>query len=290
LASPRSTRLTDEERAAYRERGYHVPLRAFSADEAARRYGSFLDYWALHSERLKGRPPREWGKYLIDTHLFLRWVYEIVVHPPVLDAVESVLGPDILVWGSQWFPKFAHDRSYVSWHQDAAYWGLSPLNVTTAWIAVVPSTRENGCMRVIPGTHLGLLPQRETYAEANMLSRGQEIAVEVDESLAVDFVLQPGEFSLHHIGIVHGSGPNTSDTSRIGLAVRYVSPDVVQQGSVRDMVLLARGRDDYGHFDIVVPPTHDLPFGQSAVHAESMARRTRNVLPAGTGSENRERP
>ena len=181
MATRLSNRLTEEERAAYRERGYHVPLRAFSIGDAARRYRSFLGYWALHSEKLAGRPPREWGQYLIDTHLFLRWVYEIVVHPAVLDAVESVVGPNVLVWGSQWFPKFAHDRSYVSWHQDAAYWGLSPLNVTTAWIAMVPSTRENGCMRVVPGTHRGLLPQRETYAEANMLSRGQEIAVEVDE-------------------------------------------------------------------------------------------------------------
>jgi phytanoyl-CoA dioxygenase PhyH len=277
-----TTRLTDQERAAYRERGYHVPLRGFSAAEAARGHRAFLDYWQSHSGTLQGRPPREWGKYLIDTHLFLRWVYEMAVNPRVLDGVESVLGPNILVWGSQWFPKFPHDKSYVSWHQDAAYWGLSPLNVTTAWIALVPSTRENGCMRVVPGTHRGLLPQRETYAEANMLSRGQEIAVEVDEALAVDFVLQPGEFSLHHIGIVHGSGPNTSSTSRIGLAVRYVSPDVVQQGSVRDMVLLARGRDDFGHFDIVDPPAHDLPFGQSAVHKESMARRMRNVMPGGT--------
>jgi hypothetical protein len=285
LASSLSTGLTDDERAAYRERGYQVPLRAFSGEEAARRYRSFLDYWELHSEKLNGRPPREWGKYLIDTHLFLRWVYETAVHPRVLDAVESVLGPDILVWGSQWFPKFANDKSYVSWHQDAAYWGLTPLNVTTAWIALVPSTQENGCMRVVPGTHRGLLPQRETYAEANMLSRGQEIAVEVDESQAVDFVLHPGEFSLHHIGIVHGSGPNTTATPRIGLAVRYVSPDVVQQGRVRDMVLLARGRDDYGHFDIVAPPLHDLPFGKSAVHAESMARRTRNVMPAGSGGK-----
>jgi len=283
LASLQSTKLSDQERAAYRERGYHVPLRGFSAEDAARSHRSFLDYWQPHSETLKGRPPREWGKYLIDTHLFLRWVYEMTVDPRVLDGVESVLGPNILVWGSQWFPKFAHDKSYVSWHQDAAYWGLSPLNVTTAWIALVPSTRENGCMRVIPGTHRGLLPQRETYAEANMLSRGQEIAVEVDESLAINFVLQPGEFSLHHIGIVHGSGPNTSDASRIGLAVRYVSPDVVQQGRARDMVLLARGRDDYGHFDIVDPPVHDLPFGQSAVHAESMARRMSNVMPATAG-------
>jgi hypothetical protein len=285
LISPLSTGLTEQECAAYRESGFNVPLRAFSDEEAAGRYRSFLDYWASLGETLHGRPPREWSKHLLDTHLFLRWVCDVVLTPRILDAVESVLGPNIIVWGSQWFPKFARDPSYVSWHQDAAYWGLTPLNVTTAWIALVPSTRENGCMRVIPGTHRGLLPQRETYAEANMLSRGQEIAVEVDESRAVDFVLQPGEFSLHHIGIVHGSRPNTSDTSRIGLAVRYVSPDVVQQDGVRDIVLLARGQDNYGHFDIVDPPTHDLAFGESTVHSESMARRSRGLPPARTGEE-----
>jgi ectoine hydroxylase-related dioxygenase (phytanoyl-CoA dioxygenase family) len=195
----------------------------------------------------------------------------------VLDAVETVLGKDVLVWSSQWFPKFAHDRTYVSWHQDATYWGLSPPNVTTAWIALTPSTTANGCVRVIPGTHRGeLLPQRETYAEANMLSRGQEIAVAVDEAQAVDFVLRPGEFSLHHVGIVHGSGRNESDAARIGLAARYVSPDVVQQGTDRDMAILVRGRDAYGHFDLVEPPECDLAHGESALHAESLARKVRN--------------
>ena len=186
-----------------------------------------------------------------------------------------------MAWSSQWFPKFPHDQTFVSWHQDASYWGLSPPNVTTAWIALSDSTPANGCMRVIPKTHNGaLLPQRDTYAEANLLSRGQEIAVEVDESRAVDFVLQPGEFSLHHVGIVHGSGPNESDGLRLGLAVRYISPEVVQNGSERDMVMLMRGRDDHGNFDIVAPPERDLAYGLSAVHAESLARKKRNLLPA----------
>ena len=104
------TRLSDRERAAYDERGYHVPLRAFSEADAERRHRRFLDYWQPHGETLKARPPREWGPYLIDTHLFLRWVYEFVVNPLVLDAVESVLGPDVLVWSSQWFPKMAARR------------------------------------------------------------------------------------------------------------------------------------------------------------------------------------
>jgi hypothetical protein len=279
MPHPRSTSLDAAQQAAYRERGYHCPLRAFSEEEAAPLCRKFLSYWNDNRQRLESVLPRERGSMMIETHLFLRWVYEIVAHPRILDAVESVLGPNVLAWSSQWFPKFPHDRTFVSWHQDATYWGLTPPNVTTAWIALTESTTANGCVRVVPGSHLEMLPQRETYARDNMLSRGQEIAVEVDESRAVDFVLKPGEFSLHHIGIVHGSGANQSEVPRIGLAIRYISPDVVQQGSSRDMVLLMRGRDDYGHFDLCEPPTSDLPWGASPLHAESLQRKLQNIMP-----------
>ena len=115
-------------------------------------------------------------------------------------------------------------------------------------------------MRVIPGTHRGeLLPQTETYAPENALSRGQEIAVEVDESQAVDLKLRSGEMSFHHIGIVHGSNVNTSDMPRIGIAVRYITPDVVQDGPERPLAMLERGKDDYGNFELMEPPQTDAP-------------------------------
>jgi non-heme Fe2+,alpha-ketoglutarate-dependent halogenase len=262
---------------AYRERGYHFPVRAFSDSQATALRDKFLEYWQSHQASLLQLQPRERVAYLLDTHLFLRWVYDIVTNDRVLNAVESVLGPDVMVWSSQWFTKMPHDKAFVSWHQDATYWGLTPPNVTTAWIALSPSNVSNGCLRIIPTSHRELLPQRETFAEHNMLSRGQEIAVEVDETKAVDLILQPGEFSLHDVGIVHGSGPNESDVPRIGLAVRYISPDVVQQGSQRDLVLMARGRDAYGHFDIAEPPQTDMPYGTSATHADALARKRGNL-------------
>ena len=268
----------------YRERGYHFPARAFDAAQATVLRDRFLGYLARYDAQLSPLLPRERGQYMIETHLFLRWVYEVVVSETVLDAVESVLGPNVLVWSSQWFPKLPHDKAFVSWHQDAAYWGLTPPNVVTAWIALTPSRSASGCLCVVPGSHRGeLLPQRETYAESNMLSRGQEIAVAVNPADAVMLELEPGQFSLHHVGIVHGSGPNESDMPRIGLAVRYISPDVVQQGGERDMVMLARGRDDYGHFDLVQPPWHDHAFGENANHASSLARKRRNLLPESAG-------
>lgn len=271
-------------RAAYRASGYHVPLRAFDAaraDALQERFMCYRESVAAETARLL---PRERGRYFVETHLFQRWVYDLVAHPRILDAVECVLGPDILVWSSQWFPKFPHDQTFVSWHQDATYWGLSPPNVTTAWIALTPSTPANGCVRVIPGSHLEMLPQRETWAKDNLLSRGQEIAVDVDEARAVDFVLAPGEFSLHHIGIVHGSRANESDLPRIGIAIRYISPDVIQHGGARDIVLLVRGRDRHGHFDLGQPPDHDSAYGESALHRESLARKVSNLM-AGTSRE-----
>jgi hypothetical protein len=112
-----------------------------------------------------------------------------------------------------------------------------------------------------------------------MLSRGQEIELEVDESQVTDLVLRAGEFSLHHIGIAHGSGPNQSARPRIGLAVRYVSPDVRQTSGERDLVLLVRGTDRHGNFEVVVPPTADTNYGASLLHAEALARKTRTLLP-----------
>ena len=276
------TGLTSQQQDAYHDCGYHFPVRALQDDESAKLCHSFMSYYEQHSERLKQLLPRDRRGFLSETHFFLRWVYEIVSHPRVLDAVESVLGPDIMVWSSQWFPKFPNDKAFVSWHQDATYWGLTPANVTTAWIALSQSTPQNGCMRVVPGTHKTLhLPQRETYGPDNMLSRGQEIAVDVDEAQAVDLILQPGELSLHHIGIVHGSGPNHSDSPRIGLAVRYLSPDVVQNGLERDLVLLVRGKDDYGNFEIADPPNRDMAYGESPIHTEALERKGRNLLPKG---------
>ena len=158
----------------------------FSATaETAEFRRQFDDYTAQNKDLLGKMIPRERRAVYGLTHLMLPWVYQIASHPRVLDAVEGAIGPNILVWGSDWFVKFARDPAFISWHQDGAYWGLNPPKVTTAWIALSPSTIENGCMRVMPGTQKMQLPQRETYALDNALSRGQEIALEVDESKAV---------------------------------------------------------------------------------------------------------
>src|SRR3546814_2547502 len=131
------------------------------------------------------------------THLLLTWMADLVRHPKILDAVEDVLGPDILCWQTTFFIKKANDPGYVSWHQDSTYWGLSTPYVVPAWVAFSPSHLTSGCMRVAPGTHmLDQLPHSYTFAANNLLTRGQALAVAVDDSTAVAMILQPGEISL----------------------------------------------------------------------------------------------
>jgi non-heme Fe2+,alpha-ketoglutarate-dependent halogenase len=261
----------------YEENGYLCPLPVFTDGETARFRKQFDEYTEQHKDRLSKFIPRERRAVYGLTHLELPWVYEMASHPKVLDAVEGAIGPNILVWASDWFVKFPHDAAFISWHQDGAYWGLRPPKVATAWIALSASTEENGCMRVMPGTQRTQFPQRDTYARDNALSRGQEIALEVDEALSVPLILAPGEMSLHHIGIAHGSKANTSDHPRIGLAVRYIAPEVVQGGRERQIVQLVRGVDEHGNFEIVGPPTD--PVSASAMRQEADRRVLRNVLP-----------
>jgi non-heme Fe2+,alpha-ketoglutarate-dependent halogenase len=269
--------LSEQQRHFYQENGYLYPLQVFSETETAEFRRQFDDYTAQNKDRLSKLIPRERRTVYALTHLSLPWVYQIVSHPRVLDAVEGAIGPNLLVWGSDWFVKFPGDAAFISWHQDGAYWGLQPPKVTTAWIALSPSTLESGCMQVMPGTQKTQLPQRETYALDNALSRGQEIALDVDESKAVALSLAPGEMSLHHIGIAHGSKANKSNYARVGIAVRYIAPEVVQQGTERQIVQLVRGKDAYGNFEIVAPPTDAASAAE--VRKEADRRVLRNVYP-----------
>jgi non-haem Fe2+, alpha-ketoglutarate-dependent halogenase len=269
--------LSSEQRRFYEENGYLCPLGVFSESETQVFRRQFDGYTEENRERLSKLIPRERRAVYALTHFSLPWVYEIVSHPRVLDAVEGVLGPNLLVWGSDWFVKFPGDAAFISWHQDGAYWGLQPPKVTTAWIALSPSTKESGCMEVMPGTQITQLPQRETYALDNALSRGQEISVDVDESKAVPLTLSPGEMSLHHIGIAHGSKANGANYARIGIAVRYVAPEVVQQGSVRQIVQLVRGQDVHGNFEIVAPPSDAATAAE--IRKEADRRVLKNVYP-----------
>src|SRR6202035_3142717 len=143
------------------------------------------------------------------THLLFPVLADLVRHPRILDAIEDLLRPDILCWSSNFVIKESAAPAFVSCHQDSTYWGLSAPDVATAWVALTPSNAENGAMAMVPGSHrFDQIPHRDTFHRHNLLTRGQEIAVEVDEAKAGLLILRPGEMSLHHVRLVHGSAPN----------------------------------------------------------------------------------
>ncbi len=260
-------------RARFDADGFVCPLPALAPDTMQHYRDCFDAFQAEHKDKLATlSASRRWQVYA-DTHFVLPWVDALTRESGILDAVEQVLGPDLLAWNTVWFIKMPGDRSYISWHQDGAYWGLSPMEVATAWIALGPVNAGNGCMRMIPGSHhRPHLPQRDTWAEDNALTRGQEIAVAVDESRAVDLVLQPGQMSLHHLWIVHGSNANRSDQPRIGLAIRYVAPCVRQESGERPLAMLVRGNNDGGNFTLAQQPTDGAARAGEGRHAELLQR------------------
>ncbi len=254
--------------AAYQREGYYSPVRVMSAADA-RRFRS-----ALESHEAKTGQPIQ-GNWRHKMHLLFTWADELVHHPKVLDAVEDCIGPDILCWTTNFFIKEANSPGFVSWHQDSTYWGLDPDHVITAWVAFTEVTPENGYMQVIPGSHtVEQLPHMDTFHKDNLLSRGQEISVEVDKSKAVGLAMDAGEMSLHHIKLVHGSDANRTGDRRIGLSIRYI-PTYVRQTKVRDSATLVRGTDKYGHFDLEPRPKADLGPAALAAHADAVGRQVK---------------
>ena len=267
--------LSPSEVESYRSDGFVSPVRVMSAADA-HGYRRALE---AHEARV-GTPLQ--GNFRHKTHLLFTWADELVHHPMILDAVEDAIGPDILCWTTNFFIKEANSPGFVSWHQDSTYWGLDPDEVITAWVAFTEVTPENGYMQVIPGSHrIDQLPHVDTFHKDNLLSRGQEIAVEVDKSKAVGIALHAGEMSLHHIKLVHGSDANRSNDRRIGLAIRYI-PTHVRQTKVRDSAMLVRGTDKFHNFDPEPRPRADLDEAALAAHADSVARQVK-ALYDGTG-------
>jgi len=266
--------LTAEAVRFYQEHGYYSPVRVLESGRAAALRARLE---AFESERTAAR------RLLRNkSHLLLTWLDTLIREPRILDAVEDLIGPNILCWASSFFIKDGRDPSYVSWHQDSTYWGLEPPDIVTAWIALSESDEGNGAMRVIPNSHkLDQLGHRDTFATHNLLSRGQEIAVEVDERQAVALPLAPGEMSLHHVRLIHGSEPNPSDRRRIGYAIRYLPTHVRQVVGTRDSATLVRGIDRFGNFAPEQAPDADLSPAALAHHA-AITREMNAVLMRGT--------
>lgn len=214
--------LTQQQVKQYHDEGYLSPIDVMSEHEAQ-------GYRHQLEEIERDYPSDINAQNRNNAHLVFPSLDELVHHPIIIDAVEDLIGADISLWGSVLFIKEPQTSGFVSWHQDATYMGIRPHDFVTPWLALTPSNLDNGCMSMIPGSHKNHIRQhQDTFEEDNILTRGQ-VVKEVDESSAVNLILKPGQMSLHHAEIVHGSQPNLSNDRRIGYAMQAFMPPHAHQ-------------------------------------------------------------
>ena len=255
----------------YRDDGYYFPIDVLDTAEVKANRARLEAF-----EVEQGQPVH--GPQRSKSHLLFKWVDDLMRHPRILDAVEDLIGPDILCWNTIFWIKEAKSPSFVSWHQDVRYWGLDTSELVTAWVALSPATEESGCMRVLPGSHReSVLPHRDEYHDDNLLTRGQEIAVEVDESKTVSMALAAGQASLHNVGLAHASGPNHTGDRRIGVSMHYISTRTRQTAGAWDSAALVRGEDRHGNFHHTPIPERDFDPEAIAFH-ERASGALRDIL------------
>ena len=258
--------LSDAQVAQYRRDGFLCPIEAFSPEEAHAFRGRLEDF-----ERRDGR---RFGKgHNFKPHLIFPWVDALARHRAVLDPVEDIIGPDIRLFHFTIWPKSPGDPAYVSWHQDATYFGLDPAVHITAWVALTEVPVESGAVEVVPGSHRrGQLEHGQFADDANLLSRGQTLNVDFAREDTVFMTLKPGQMSLHHTHLIHRSGPNLSNDRRIGFGISYVPTSATCRASLRQSAALVRGVDRYGHFDDEPRPQQEYGAAEQAAHAAAVAR------------------
>jgi non-haem Fe2+, alpha-ketoglutarate-dependent halogenase len=233
--------------------GYAAPVPALSSEEVKRYRQAYDDLEARWKQEGSLKRPTH-------QHFKIKEFWELASHPKVLDYAKATVGDDVVLIATGFFskPPSTADK-FVAWHQDTTYWGLDPSFAVTVWIAIDDSDVENGCMRVIPGTHRSLLPHGKAQKAGNMLGMDQEIdTTYIDENKAVDLVLKAGEASLHQGWTVHGSNPNRSSRRRCGMTIRFTRPDVKPvPGVFVDKPILMCGEDKYGNFEYHPKPVFE---------------------------------
>lgn len=252
--------LTEKQLREYRRDGFLAPLEAISPERAASHLAMIEAYEAEIGEDVSKR-------LRVRAVLALKWLLDLARAPEISGALQDAIGPNVLLFLSGIWSKRPATGKFVSWHQDGAYNPFDRNVGATAWVAFTDSTPERGCIRVIPGSHRpGRAAHEETFDPDNLLSRGQTV-VGVDESRAVDMVLRPGQFSIHHEQVVHGSAPNNANVRRLGISLSCVPTEAVPLSGLSSGVLIA-GENVPGHWELNREPAFDL----DPVGMEELAR------------------
>ena len=252
--------LSVVETKTYWDEGLLFPKRVISEDEAASCLAELESY-----EDDTGGPVT--GKWRYKSHLVFPWINQLMRQSQILVLAKALLGNDLMVWTTHLYPKEVGDGRFISWHQDSAHWGLDTNRVLTIWVALTKVNAENGCMRMLPGSHKkGIVPHRDTWDQDNILTRGQTITQKINEKDAVRVELKAGEASLHHVDMFHASNPNISTSRRVGVAIRYITPAARQTRIDEDYATLVCGQDRFGHFKEEMAPKATMSSEAVAFH------------------------
>lgn len=258
--------LTERQLQGYRWDGFAFPFRALTEKEATER---LADLEAM--EARIGAPLTSADlKWRGGSHYYAGWVNELARDPRVLDVVEDVIGPDILVFWSTFFIKEPKSAGFTAWHQDSTYFGLEPYEHVTAWLALSEASEEAGCMEVLSSRGQARQMRHAAARLANSLNgAGQVITEPLDDRDRTVMSLRAGEFSLHHTLCCHTSAPNRAAHRRVGLGISYIPTRVKPTGSLRLQAMLVRGEDRYGHFELL--PGAAEPFDSAGVEVHERA-------------------
>ena len=244
----------------YHDTGLMFPQRVMTTDDATNYLAQLESY-----ESNTGGPVN--GKWRYKSHLVFPWFDQLMRHPAILNLVRSLLGNDLMVWTTHIYPKEPGDGRFISWHQDSAHWGLDSNQVLSVWVALTDATRENGCMRMLPGSHHnGQVEHQDTRDPNNILTRGQTIFNGIEEDRSVWIELKAGEVSVHHVDMFHASTPNQSNQRRVGIAIRYITPSARQTRIDEDYATLVSGEDRFGHFKEEIAPITTMSAEATAFH------------------------
>jgi non-haem Fe2+, alpha-ketoglutarate-dependent halogenase len=255
--------LTREQVDFYRHNGFLFPIPALTQDE--------IDIYLAGLARLEadlGCPVADADiKWRSHAHAHSPWFNDLIRHPRILDAIEDVIGPNILVWTSTFFIKEPHSPTFAAWHQDSTYFGLEPKQQVCAWVALTDASAEAGCMEQLSSHGAPRQLHHAALGLANSINRaGQTIMEPFDDTQPVAMALPAGSFSLHHELSVHRSAPNNASHRRVGIGLNYIPTHVRVDSPVRLKAMLVRGEDTYGHFDLIDPPVADRDADALAAH------------------------
>jgi non-heme Fe2+,alpha-ketoglutarate-dependent halogenase len=249
--------------------GFLSPFPLLDAEELHSCLAGVQRFETWLGSRINAHPDMKWRSM---PHLLMPWAANLARDPRILDHVENLIGPDILIFTSTFFIKEPDSPTIAAWHQDSTYDGLEPKEEVTVWVALTEASEAAGCMDALSFRGEPRQLNHVSRVVKDSVNRASQVITEpLDEGLPVPMPLKSGWFSMHHGLCPHRSGPNTSNHRRIGLGLNYIPTNVKPSGSITQAAMLVRGVDQYHHFEDAAWPKTELDREAIATHERAMS-------------------